>query len=178
MPGLLDQLFEVNFARTEGVFRFARSTTDRSLQFALAIHTPHSFAATPGRSLEQDRVADLACDLAGFFDCLNTLFRAGNDRSTNLQGDSPGARLRSHLFDRTPRGADKLDPCCRTGLSEARILAQKPIARMNCICSGGLGGFKDSGTDEVALSRRRRTDRDRLIRHLHMKSRTIDFRED
>jgi hypothetical protein len=47
--------------------------------------------------------------------------------------------------------------------SESRILGEKPISWVNCLCAGHLCGKQKSGAVEIALSRSSRTDTDSSI---------------
>ncbi len=64
VPRALDQLFHIDLGAAESALRFARGVAERGLQFALAIHPAHAFAAAAGHRLQQHRVAVRGGELA------------------------------------------------------------------------------------------------------------------
>ena len=97
-------------------------------------------------------------------------------------GRDLGARSRffeldlvAHRRDGFWIGPDEDDPRFGKRLGKCRALRQKPIARMHRFGAARLAGGHDGLDHQIALRGWRRTDRHRLIGHLHMQRIAVGF---
>src|SRR5690242_377312 len=67
MSRLFDVLLDVNTAVIESRRRLGRRGLERFAQLVLRTHDAHAATTAAGRSLDDDGIADLACELESFF---------------------------------------------------------------------------------------------------------------
>jgi hypothetical protein len=86
--------------------------------------------------------------------------------------------LVAHRADGGRRWPDEGEPGGRAGLGEARVLGEEAIARMHGLGAGPPGGCDQLVDDEIALDRRSRADRHRLIGEQDVEGLAVDLGED
>src|SRR5277367_5570824 len=97
VPGAIDELFEIDFAGAEGPLGFAAGAVEGALHLVNRMNGTHSLAASAGRSLEHDRIADLGGDAESLFQSGEATGRAGYAGHSHCIGSlaGPGFRAKS-----------------------------------------------------------------------------------
>ena len=88
-----------------------------------------------------------------------------------------GRRFRPHRPHRRRRRPDEHDSRRGAGFRERRIFRQEAVAGMNRVRPGGQRRVDYPGNIQVTVARRRRADRIRPIRRLHVQRVRIGFRD-
>ena len=130
------------------------------------VHSPHAFTATARTGLDQHRVAD-GIRLALKQGCvLSRAVVARHQRHTGVAHQTLGLRLEPHRFDGRGRWANENQARIGTRLGELLVLAQKPIARVYCLCARGFGSGENARPLQVAVFGGATADVYGLVAHL------------
>ena len=143
MPRLLDHFLDINLARMESPLCLAGRVADGSFQLALRVHAPHPFAASAGRRLQQHRISQPRCQLARMLQIRSRLFASRHHRNIHLFGQNPCGGLRSQPPYGIGRWSNENNPRVFACRRKPRILAQKSIARMDCLNFMFLRNFQN-----------------------------------
>src|SRR5262249_1772222 len=136
-----------------------------SVWLGLGVGVPPPLAAAARRCLDHHRISDLVRDL-------HRVLGVGDHAEMTGNGGHFGLRRRPLAFDLVTHGGDRLgigtdedDAGLRQRLGEGVGVGQKAVARMHGLGAGAFAGGDDLLDNEIALRRRRRTDRHGLVGH-------------
>ncbi len=163
---LLDELLDEHAVVGEARLGLAARRAEALARLAVVAGDAHALAAAAGRGLDHHRIADLARDLDRLLRVLDQVHVAGYGVDLGLGRQAFGLDLVAHGGDRPGRRSDEGDAGGLQGLDEAGVLGQEAEARMDGLGAGVLAGLDDLLDHQVALGRRRRADRDRLVGQL------------
>src|SRR5690606_17368838 len=163
MPRRLDVLLEVHVADAKGRFGLAHRGPERLGQVLGRTHHPHAPAAAAGNGLDDDGIAELARDLDGLFVARDRTVAARQHRHARLLHGPPRPRLVAHQADDVRIRPDELDVAGFADLGKIGTLGEEPVAGMNRVGAGDLGGADDGGNVQVAVEAPRRTDADVFV---------------
>src|SRR5690606_1891650 len=160
----LEILLDVDAVVAERLPRLALCTLERALHLRRTAHDTHPLAATASRGLEQHGIAErLRCShCSRHVD--KWLRSARYHRHTRRDHATSRLRLVAHRLDRG-RGRpdeDKAGVLDRPG--EWSTLGEEAVTGMDCIASASPSHVEQHLHPQVALTRRRATDRVRLVR--------------
>ena len=93
--------------------------------------------------------------------------KAGDHIDASRLGQFLGFNFVAHRGNCARRRPDESDIFRRQCLNKARPFRQETIAGVNSLCPGLLARIDDFFRDQIALSRRGRTDMHRLVCHTH-----------
>ncbi len=163
---LLDVLFQVDVRYAESRARLAAGRIVLSAELLVVTGDAHAPSAAPRRRLDQHGVADLGGDFAGLLD-LGHHARASRHRGhAGLDHRAARLGLVAHATDHVGRRPDEGQAALAADLGEMRRLGQEPVARMDRLGIGDLGGGDHRGDVEVGLVVARRADADVLVGEL------------
>ena len=168
VPRRLDVLLDVDVADAERRLGLALRGLDGVRQLAGRAHDAHAAAAAAGGRLDDDRIADLLGELERLLLALDRAVAAGQDRHAGLLHHPARARLVAHQPDHLRIGADELDVARLADFGEVGALGQEPVAGMDRVGAGDLGGADDRRHVQVAVGAARRTDADVLVGEPHV----------
>ena len=140
----------------------------RRVELRRRIDAPHALAPAAGHGLDQHRITDALGFTPQVCRLLLRPLIAGQHRHARALCELACARLGAHGAHGRWRRADEGQTCLSRALGEVRILGQKTVARVNGLCAAPLGRRDDALDRQIALTRRRRTDADRLISQPHV----------
>ena len=168
-----DEFLDEDAVVTETGFRFRSRAREIFCNLAFAESDAHAFAAAAGGGFDHHRVADLLshCDRLGVVG--DDAEMSGNRRNLGARRGLFRFDLVAHRGNRRRIGSDENDTGFLQRLGESRTLGQKAVARMHRLCAALFTGGDDALDHEVALRGRRRPDRYRRVRHLHMQRVTV-----
>ena len=93
---------------------------------------------------------------------------AGDERHARTLHQRLGLRLAAHRLDRCRLRADEDEAGLRAGLCEPRVLREEAVARVDGLRAGAACRLDDGVAAQVALPRRRGTDRVGLVGRGHV----------
>ncbi len=163
VPGLDDELFEIDVAVAEGGLGLGLGRIERRPQADVVVDDPHAAAAAAGDGLDDDRVADLVGELHRLGLVGDGAFGARDDGDLGLAGDLAGLDLVAQQPHGLDAGADEADAAVAADLREVGVLGEEPVAGVDRIDVGDLRGADDPGDVQVALVAVGRPDADRLV---------------
>jgi hypothetical protein len=159
VPGCLDERLDEQRVVAEGPGRLTPGRGRGGGQLAGVAHQPHPLAATAGRRLEQDRVADLAGGLGQVGVGHARLGPSRHDRHPR-RGHGPLRRdLVTHDLDRVGRRPHEHDAGRGAGAGEPSVLRQEPVAGVHRLSPRLAGGGEDARSVQVTLPGGRRVGR-------------------
>ena len=138
-----DRLLDIDFAVTEGAFRFAARRFQRRPELRGRLYQAHALAAPASRGFQHDRIADPCCHLFGLFARLQSARGARYNGNSGTLHRLPRARLRPHRVHCGRRRTDELYSRVRAGLRELCILGEESVARMDGIGARALGDVEN-----------------------------------
>ena len=157
--------------------RLTPATGEAICKFFRTLDQPHTLAAAACHRLYQYRIADRigldskeACILV-------TAHIARRHRHARLLHQLLGSILQPHCRNAFRVRANPDQPGVDHALRKFCVLGEEAIARMDRLCTGGLGSSDDPGPNKIAFPRRRRTDVNSLVRHPHMQRIGIRIRK-
>ena len=166
---VFEELLDVDTAVAESHSGLALRGLEILFELSLFVDHPHAFAAAARRRFDDDRIADLFGGFDGVGNILDQPFASGHDRHARGDHGRFGGVLVAHLVDHLSRWADELDIRGVAHLREIGVLGKEAVAGMDRVGVGDFGGGDDPRNIEVALSRKRRPDADRLVGIPHVK---------
>src|SRR6185312_14654494 len=146
--------------------RFVLRRLDRLNEFVLLVDDAKPLAAAAGRRLHHHGIADLLGNLARVLIVLDFADEAGNRVDLGGQRQLLGFDLVAHRGNGFDIRADEDNADFRKRLGERFALGEKAVAWMNRFGAGIAASLNDPIDHEIGLSRGRRPDIDRLVRHL------------
>src|SRR4051812_6111482 len=170
-----DVFLDVHVGDAERRLGLALRGLDRVRQFARGADNAHAAAAAAGGRLDDHREADLFRQLERLLLVLDRAVAAGQDRDAGLLHHPPGAGLVAHQADRLWIRADELDVARLADLGEIGALREKPVAGMDRVGAGDLGGADHRRHVEIAVGAARRADADVLVGKLDVELVFVGF---
>ena len=161
-----DVFFDEHAVVAEACLGFTHGARESVANLGVGARDPHALAAAAGRRLQHHRIADALCDAHRFLGVGDRLGMAGDRADAGRLGEALRFDLVAHRLDRLGRGADEHDVAARKLAREAGVLRQETITRMDRARAALFGGNDDLVHVEIALRRRRGSDRDRAVGHL------------
>jgi hypothetical protein len=167
VPRRRDRLLQVEAAVAEGGLRLERRRPVRSFELVRTGDQTHSLSPTPGRRLQQHRVA-------GFLRCRPRLvearrsLRPRNDRHVRRTHLCLRLDLVAHPRHRLCAGADEGQVIVGTRGDEGGALGEKTPARVHGLAAGRRRSRNQRRNAEVALGGGGRTDADRAVGQAHV----------
>ena len=158
VAGINDRFLDINFAVSERTLCLALGGFERGAQFLAGVHQAHSFAASAGRGLQHDRIADALGDLLAFFGRSKAARSSGNEGNASLFHLLPGAGFRSHHFHGARSRTDEFQSGIGAGLSELCVLRKKAVAGMDGFGAGAFGYVEDFVHPQIRFGCRSRAD--------------------
>ena len=160
VPGPQDESLEEQGVVAERRRGLTAGTAKSLGQIGRILDQTHSLATAACRRLDQHRVADVLgrCDqfFVGQIRARDTRDHRHVERGNRvLRGD-----LVAHHLDSPLGGAEEGDSGSRACSRERRVLRQEAVTGVNTLSTGGLGSVDDLVDDEVAFTRRGRSDVD------------------
>src|SRR5258706_6659221 len=138
-------------------------------QCGLGMHNAHAAAATASRSLDDDRVADLACNLDDFLrllrQCTLAAWHNGNAR---LDHCVLGADLVAHQANGVGARTNKHESAFLHPFGKIGVLRPAAITWMDSFGVGYLGCADDRRNIEITIGGRGRADANRFIGKPHV----------
>ncbi len=168
VPRLLDELLDEDAVVAEGGTRFRAGERKALPRLRFVLGDAHALAAAAGRGLQHHRIADPLGDLGGRVRIGNRAEMAGHRAHAGLGGEFLRLDLVAHRRDRGGRRPDEDDAGLFQRFGEGGIFRQESVAGMHGRRTRLPAGFEDPFYAQVALGRRRRADRHRLVGHLDM----------
>src|SRR5712691_10154749 len=123
----------------------------------------HAAPAATGNCLDDQRVADLPCDVVGFVERLDRLDGAGEERQPRRRHQLTRRCLVADLLHDVGSRADERDSFVRADLSEVRVLGQEPVAGMDRVGTRLERCADDARDVQIAPTYCGRTDLNRLV---------------
>src|SRR5690242_20900984 len=155
-PG--EVLLEVDLIRAERRQRFLLGQRKRLWVLLLVLGDPHPLPTPTRRRLDDHWKPDLLRDLEPRVRVLDRPRRTGHRGHFELLRELPRRRLVPHLADLIARGAYERDIRRPHDVRELRVLGQEPVAGVNGIRPGDLGGRDNPRGVEVAVAGGRAAD--------------------
>ena len=163
-----DELFDEHAVIAKGALRF-RLRAGKSFRHLIARPgDAHALAATAGRGLQHDRIADLVGNAHRMVSILDHAEEARHGRDLCRIGEFLRFDLVAHGSNGAGVGADEDDAGILQRIGKGLALGQKAIARMHGLSACLATGLDDALDDEIGFGGRRRADMDGLIGHVHM----------
>ena len=175
VPRTLDVTFDINITVLECCCGFSRCGFQRVRHFIFWPNYAHAATTATTRSLDDDRVANLARQRYSFIRRLNCAFAAGQNRHAGFPHRIARRNLFAHQTNHVGARADKLDVAGLADFGEVSGFGQEPISRVNRVDVEDFRGADDRWNVQVALRGRRRTNADGLVGKPHMKRIAVDF---
>mmetsp|Transcript_50674 Transcript_50674/g.99256 ORF Transcript_50674/g.99256 Transcript_50674/m.99256 type:complete len:220 (-) Transcript_50674:66-725(-) len=168
MAGSLDVALEQHSIVREGFHSFTFAGVQHLLKIAFVFNDPHPLATTPEHRLDHQRVPNIFSFSLQGFDILVSPVIPRHDRNLCINHNLFGFALRTHGFDSRSRWPQELNTRRFTQVSEACVLRQKPVARVNSLSSGLNANVQNPVPQEITFSRRCRTESVCFVCHLNV----------
>ena len=158
MTRFLQILFEIDIAIAEGRLGFRLRGVHGDLEILLGQRHLHAAPTTSRRRLDDDRIADIGSDLAGFRNVADAALGTGHHWNAEFLCCQLGGDLVAHDADMLGTRSDELDAVLAQDVGKARILGEKPVAGMNGFRPGNFTRRDDGGNVEITVAGRRWSD--------------------
>ncbi len=133
------------------------------------MHHTHAATAATSSRLDNDRIANLPCELQGAVGIVvEGSVGTGHCRHAGFAHDLDGRHLVSHESYGFRAGPDESEAAFLDLFGEIRVLCQEAITGMHCNCVCHLHGGDNGGDIKITVSCRSRADADRFISQTHM----------
>ena len=176
------RILEVPLDVDGGIGEVLLTLSGRGLERALGVARPtdelHPLAATPGRGLDDERVADLGAELGDLLRGTDRVDGPGNDRHARVAHHLAGGSLRPHQLDRRGRGADPRQPRLLHHPREGRVLGEEPVPGVDRLRAAAERGLDEHVPTEVALRGRTGPDEVRLVGRPDVRAPPVGLRVD
>ncbi len=161
-----DELLEEDAVVAEGVQRLGLHGGEALGHVVVRMGDADALAPAPGRSLDHDRIADLARDLHRLVRRFDQAHVARHGRDARLGGELLGRDLVAHGVDRLGVRPDEGDALGLQTTRKPGVFRQEAEAGVHGLRPRLLHGVHDLVLDQIGLGGGRRADVNRLIRHL------------
>ena len=158
--------------------RFARCGAERARHLVRFAHHADALASATCGRLDGDRIADALSVADGLLDVVDRILEARHGRHASLVHRAAALDLVAHHGDGTGRRTDPGEARVGHRLGELGVLGQESVAGVDGLGAGRLGCRQDLGLVEVALGRRRATERNGLVGHANVQRFVVDVRVD
>ena len=163
VPGPFDEPLQQQRVVAERGLGFTAGPGDRPGQLAGRAGQPHTFAAAPGRRLDQQGEPDGGGGVQQIRFRHSPLAGPGDDRHAGHGDGGLGGNLVAHRLDGCGRGPDEDQARVRAGPGERGVLGQEPVTRVDGLGAGLACSVQDAPDVQVALGGRGRAEPDRLV---------------
>ena len=136
MSWIYNKFFYVNGIIAKCRIRFKPCLLKSVLEFILAFGYTHTLSATAGRSLDQYRISDCACNFECRLNICHRSVRSRHYRDTRLFHHFPCCRFVPHKLYHFCRRTYKFNPVILTKPRKFRVFRKKSKPRMYSITSG------------------------------------------
>ena len=164
MARAFDVLLDVDVADAERRFGLALRGLQRLGQFGERADDAHAAAAAARHRLDDHREAEILGDLERLLFAVHRAVAARQDRNAGLLHRPARPRLVAEQADDVRRRPDELDVAGFADLGKVGALREEPVAGMNRVGAGDLGGAQHRRHVQVAVGAARRPDADILVR--------------
>jgi hypothetical protein len=172
-----DLSLQIEGWRSERRGRLAGRAAPGGVEVLIAGDDAHPLAAATAGRLEEHRIADLLrCRASG--GGITQRLRAFGDRNVGRASEAPGRRLLSEEALHLRGRADEGEPGVGNRLRKVGVLGEESVARVDRVAPRAFRDFDDPRGIEVALTRRRWTDRIRGVGGADMQRVAVDIAED
>lgn len=175
---VFDKFFNVDSTVAKGFLRFAAGGVIPLHQRNVVVRHAHAASTTSGDRLDHDRIPNLFGNLLGVLLVFHEPFGAGRRGDAGLFREVAADRLIVQCVHSRRSRPDEPDVAALANVGEVGILAQKSIARMNCIDIGDFCRTDDPINSQVAIVARTFSDTDGFVGHLDMHRIGIGLRVD
>ncbi len=179
VPGVEQQLLQVDIAVAEGGLGLAPSSLQQAGQLLGFADLAHALAAATGGRLDQQWVADFLSDadqlLVGK---VAFSLRARDDRDAGRRNSRTGDRLVAHRGDRRGAGANEDQPGVLDRLGKIPALGEEAVAGMNGASAAHLGDLDDAIAAQVGFLGGGRAEEVGFIGVTNVKPSPVGLRED
>ena len=156
------ELLQVNVRRAEGGLGFLGRVLEVRAERGLVVADPHPAPAAACRCFDHHRITDSRRGFLGLGHRLQHV-RTGKDWYPELRYRFARFVLVAHQPNNLGFWADEGELRGLAHLGEIRTFSQKPVARVDGLGVGDLGGGNDTGHVQVTLRTFRRPDANRLV---------------
>ena len=175
MPWLLDVFLQVNRLISKGRLGFSHARFKGGFQILQVADDPHSFSSASSGCFDHHRKSDLFGFGLALGQVLGNPLHPGDDRHPGFLHCPPGTDLISDKTQCFGIGSDEDDVFFLAEPGKVCVFCQESVARMDGSSACRLGCLNDSFHIKVTLHSRSRTDAERLIRHLNVKTLPVRF---
>ena len=175
---ILDEPLDVDRRVGEVLLTLARRGLERAGSGVRPADELHALSATPGRCLDDERVADLVAEGDDGLDGADRLDRARDDRHSGSTHGGARRRLGAHQLDRGGRRPDPREARFLDEAGKRSVLGEEAIAGVHCLGPGPERGLDEDVCAEIALGRRARADEVRLVGRARVRAPPIGLRVD
>ena len=175
---ILDVPLDVDGGVGEVPLPLAGRGVERALGLVGGPHDLHSLPATPGRGLDDHRIADLVAELHDVVCGLHGVDRPRDDGHSGFAHRASCRRLRPHQLDRVRRRPDPGQPRLLDAAGEFRVLGEEPVAGVDRLRPRAQRRLDEHLAAEVALRRGPRPDEVGLVGGANVRAPPIGLRVD
>src|SRR6185312_10156259 len=168
MARLAEIFFDIDGVIAERGLRFRACGGKGGRKIGFAARDLHAAPAAACRGFNQHGKADFLRDLLRLVVVGNAALGAWHDRNAEALRGALRLDLVAHDADMLGRRANEADLVIAQDFRKARVLREKPVARMHGIRAGDLAGGEQIGNVEIAFACGRGPDANRFVRKLHM----------
>ena len=169
VAGIDDELFDEHPVVAKRGLGFGLGEAKAFSDLCLGMRDPHALAAAARGRLDHHGIADLVGDLHRMLVVFDDAEMAGNGRDLGVGGRFLGLDLVTHGGNRAWIRTDEDNPRFRKCARKRFALGEKSVAGVNGFGPRLAAGLDDLVDQQIAFGRRRRPDKDRIVRHFDMK---------
>ncbi len=163
----VDVALQEHLGPAEVRLRLAGGTAERLVEVIRVPHDVHALAAAAERRLHEQREPDALGLFLRVAD-VDRFRRPRHDRHAAAVRDATRSRLVAHDLDGLGGRTDEREAGVGGRLGEVRALGEEPVSRMDERRPRLARGVEDGADRQVRVRRERRSDPERLVRHLHV----------
>src|SRR5215211_7953956 len=163
VPGVLEELLQEHRPVAEGRLRLASGAPNCLHEVLRALHGAHPAPSTPRARLHEYRISDLFGFLRQALFVLFLCVVARDGRDVGALGQLLGSNLEAHGDHRLRRWTDPGRSCSFDRPGESGALRQEAVAWVDRLGAGGLDRLDETFDVQVALRRRSRAYKVRLV---------------
>jgi hypothetical protein len=175
VTGAREVLLHVYVAVAERRQCFRSRELERAREVVGGARDAHPFPAAAGRRIVDHREPDIARERERLIRILDGARRSRNDRDPDVGHRLSRRRLVAHHANLFGGRADERDVRRLAGLGELRVLGKEPVAGMDRVRTGDLGGGDDPRNLEVRVACGRWSDADIVVREADVQRLTVRF---
>ena len=163
VPRIVEVLLQEQAAVPERGDRHPPRRVEGRFEFLGIPRDLHADAASSGRRLHEDRIADPLRDWQAILDPRDDPLAAWRHRDAEGSDEFACGSFPSHRAHRGGRGTDEDDPGLLASLREGGVLREESVARMDRVRGGLDRGVDDLADVQVCFGELLPSERDRLV---------------